>query len=90
MKKIVVSTVLLLGLFGFTENIFADGYYKWVDKKGTIYFSNTRNSSVRNRPLRPIEEGIRVLKRAEGKRKVVVVSRGKALRIYGVSETSPR
>jgi hypothetical protein len=90
MKKLVVSIVLLLGLFGFTENIFADGYYKWVDRKGTIHYSNTRNSSVRHQRLRPIEEGMRVLKRAEEKRKVVVVSRGKALTIYGVSECSPR
>ena len=90
MRKIVFTTFLVFGLFVFTENIFGQGCYKWVDKKGTIHFSHCRNSSVRNQRLRPIENGMEVVKRSEAKRSVVVVSSGKTLRIYGVSQTSPR
>ncbi len=91
MRKIVFTTFLVFGFFAFTENIFGEGLYKWVDEKGTIHFSDRFATSVGNQVKGPPEkDGMEVLKRSEeaNKRKVVVVSDGKTLRIYGVSQTS--
>ena len=48
MRKIVFTTFLVFGLFVFTENIFGQVYYKSVDEKGTIQFSDDPTSSVGN------------------------------------------
>jgi hypothetical protein len=34
MKKVVLIAFLTFGLLGLTENIFGQGFYKWVDEKG--------------------------------------------------------
>jgi hypothetical protein len=78
MRKIVFTTFLVFGLFTFTENIFGQGFYKWVDEKGTIHFSDNPTSSVFNQEKAPPKEnGIEVLKKLErGNRSNVSVSGG--------------
>ena len=68
MRKIVLITFLVFGLLAFTENIFGQEYYKWVDEKGTIHFSDNPTSSVGNQEKGPPKEkGMEVLKRSETK-----------------------
>ena len=89
MRKIVFTTFLVFGLFVFTENIFGQVYYKSVDEKGTIQFSDDPTSSVGNQEKGPPKEsGIEVLKRSETKdRPQGMVSDGKNIRIFGFSQT---
>jgi len=89
MRKIVFTTFLVFGLFGFTENIFGDGYRKWVDEKGTIHFSDNRTSLGNQEKGASKEDGMEVLKRTERMNRPAVnaVSDGKTLKIYGLSET---
>jgi len=84
MQKIVLITFLVFGLFAFTENIFGQGFYKWVDEKGTIHFSDNPTSSVFNQEKEPPKEnGIEVLKRLErGNRSKATVSGGKIIIDY--------
>jgi len=88
MKKVVLIAFLVFGLLGLTGNIFGQGFYKWVDEKGTIHFSDDPPSTVSNREKEPPKEnGIEVLKRREmdnrsqetasgGKRIVIDYSQG--------------
>ena len=78
MQKIVLITFLVFGFLVFTENIFGQGFYKWVDEKGTVHFSDNPASSVFNKEKGPPKEnGIEVLKRLErGNRSKVTVSGG--------------
>jgi len=90
MRKIVFTTFLIFGFFVFTENIFGQGYYKWVDEKGTIHFSDNSTSSVGNQEKGPPKEnGIEVLKRSDPKnRPQGMVKNGNSIRIFGFSQTS--
>ena len=66
MRKIVLIVFLVFGLLAFTQNIFGQEFYKWVDKKGTVHFSETPPSSTFNQEKEPPKEnGIEVLKRKE-------------------------
>ena len=89
MRKIVLITFLVFGLLAFTENIFGQEYYKSVDEKGTIHFSENPTSSVGNQEKGPPKEkGIEVLKRSETKDQPQgMVSDGKSTRIFGFSQT---
>ena len=87
MRKIVFTTFLVLGLFVFTENIFGQGLYKWVDEKGTTHFSENPPSSVGNQEKGPPKEnGIEVLKKSDN-RPQGMVRNGKSIRIFGISQT---
>jgi hypothetical protein len=66
MRKIILITFLILGFLAFTEKIFGQEFYKWVDEKGTVHFSDTPPSSTRNQEKElPKENGIEVLKKLE-------------------------
>jgi hypothetical protein len=92
MRKIVFTTFLVFGLFVFTENIFGQEYYKWVDEKGAIHFSDNPTSSVVNQEKGPPKEkGIEVLKRSETKNQPQgMVINGKSVRLFGFSQTGGR
>ena len=79
MQKIVLIVFLVFGLLAFTQNIFGQEFYKWVDEKGTIHFSDNPTSGVFNRDKEPPKEnGIEVLKRSEtGNRSKATTSGGK-------------
>ena len=83
MRKITLIAFLVFGLFAFTENIFGQGFYKWVDEKGTVHFSDNPPSPTFNREKEPPKEnGIKVLKRLEmGNRSQGITSGGKSIRI---------
>jgi len=89
MRKIILTTFLAFGLFAFTENIFGQEYYKWVDEKGTIHFSDNPTSSFSKQEKEPPKEnGIEVLKRLErGNRSKTTVS-GKNRIIINYSQGS--
>ena len=86
MKKVFILLILL----AFASPAYAVTAYKWVDKKGTIHFSDNRTSLPSPQEKGSLkEDGIAVLKRSEeNKRRMVVVSEGKTLRIYGVPQTT--
>ncbi len=66
MRKIVLIVFLVFGLLAFTQNIFGQEFYKWVDKEGTVHFSDTPPSPTLNKEKEPPKEnGIEVLKRKE-------------------------
>ena len=90
MRKIVFTTFLVFGLFVFTENIFGQGLYKWVDEKGTTHFTDNPPSSVGNQEKGPPKEnGMEVLKRSETKNQPQgMVSDGKSIRIFGIPQRS--
>jgi hypothetical protein len=81
MRKIILITFLFFGLLAFTQNIFGQGLYKWVDEKGTVHFSDNPPSAVSNREKEPPKEnGIEVLKRKEmGNRSQETASGGKRI-----------
>ena len=81
MRKIVLIVFLVFGLLAFTQNIFGQEFYKWVDEKGTVHFSDNPNSTVFNRDKEPPKEnGIEVLKRKEmGNRSQATDSGGKRI-----------
>ena len=89
MRKIVLIVFLIFGLLAFTQNIFGQEFYKWVDKKGTVHFSETPPSSTSNQEKEPPKEnGIEVLKRSEmGNQPKGAASGGKSIRI-GYSQSS--
>jgi len=102
MRKIVLIVFLVFGLLAFTEKIFGQGLYKWVDEKGTVHFSDNPTSGVFNQEKdRPKENGIEVLKRKEmvnrsqatasgGKRVIIDYSQGSSGSSGGGSTTTIR
>ena len=44
MVKILLAILMIFGLLSFVGNSFADEFYKWVDAKGTIHFSDNPTS----------------------------------------------
>ena len=81
MRKIVLIVFLVFSLLAFTQNIFGQGLYKWVDEKGTVHFSDNPPSAVSDREKEPPKEnGIEVLKRKEmGNRSQATASGGKRI-----------
>jgi hypothetical protein len=66
MRKIILITFLILGFLAFTEKIFGQEFYKWVDEKGTVHLSDTPPSPILNQGKEsPKENGIEVLKKKE-------------------------
>jgi hypothetical protein len=64
MRKIILITFLIFGFLAFTEKIFGQEFYKWVDEKGTVHLSDTPPSPTLNQGKEPPKEnGIEVLKR---------------------------
>ena len=81
MRKIVFIAFLVFGLLAFTENIFGQELYKWVDEKGTVHFSDNPTSVIFSQEKeRPKENGLEVLKRSEmGNRSQTTASGGKRM-----------
>lgn len=89
MRKIVLIVFLVFGLLAFTQNIFGQEFYKWVDGEGTVHFSDTPPSPTPNQGKEPPKEnGIEVLKKLEtGKQPKGATSAGKSIRI-GYTQSS--
>ena len=67
MQKVLLIVFLAFGLLAFTEKIFGQELYKWVDEKGTVHFSDNPTSVILGKEKeRPKEDGLEVLKRLEG------------------------
>ena len=67
MRKIVLMIFLVFALSAFTEDIFGQEFYKWVDEKGTVHFSDNPvyARSQQQKEKHSNENGIEVLKRSE-------------------------
>jgi hypothetical protein len=89
MRKIVLIVFLVFGLLAFTEKIFGQGLYKWVDEKGTIHFSDNPPSTVSNQEKGLLKEnGMEVLKKKEmGNQSQATASGGKRI-IIDYSQSS--
>ena len=48
MVKILLAILMIFGLLSFVGNSSADEFYKWVDAKGTIHFSDNPTSGFFN------------------------------------------
>jgi hypothetical protein len=60
----MVSLVFVLS--GFTQDIFGQEFYKWIDEKGTVHFSdNPTYARAQQQKENSKENGIEVLKRSE-------------------------
>jgi len=87
-RKIVFLIVFpVFVLSAFTGNIFGQEFYKWVDEKGTVHFSdNPTYARAQQQKETSKESGIEVLKRSEasnsprtdpsGKRIIINYSQG--------------
>jgi hypothetical protein len=89
MRRIILITFLIFGFLAFTQNIFGQEFYKWVDNKGTVHFSDTPPLPTLNQGKEsPKENGIEVLKKLEtGKQPKGPASAGKSIRI-GYTQSS--
>ena len=83
MRKIILIMFLIFGFLAFTEKSFGQEFYKWVDEKGTVHFSDTPPLPTPNQGKElPKENGIEVLKKLEtGKQPKGPASAGKSIRI---------
>ncbi len=65
-KALFLTLFLVLGLSAFTEEMFGQELYKWVDEKGTVHFSdNPTYAKAQQQKETSKENGIEVLKRSE-------------------------
>ena len=89
MQNIVLTVFLVFSLLAFTQNIFGQEFYKWVDEKGTVHFSDTPPSPILNQGKDPPKEnGVEVLKKLEaGNQYKGATSDGKSIRI-GYTQSS--
>jgi len=89
MRKTMWIVFLVFGLLTLTEKIFGQEFYKWVDNKGTVHFSDTPPSPTLNQGKEPPKEnGIEVLKKLEtGNQPKPTTSSGKSTRI-GYTQSS--
>ena len=88
MRKIVFLMVFqVFVLSPFTQDIFGQEFYKWVDEKGTVHFSdNPTYARSQQQKEHSKENGIEVLKKSEpsnrpamdpgGKRIIINYSQG--------------
>jgi uncharacterized membrane protein YgcG len=83
MQKTILIMFLIFGFLAFTEKSFGQEFYKWVDEKGTVHFSDTPPSPTLNQGKEPPKEnGIEVLKKLEtGNQPKGATSSGKSTRI---------
>jgi hypothetical protein len=97
-RKIVFSVFPVFVLSAFTEDIFGQEFYKWIDEKGTVHFSDSPTyARAQQQKQHSKENGIEVLKRSEssdrpttdpgGKRIIINYSQGSGGRGGGGSAT---
>jgi tRNA G46 methylase TrmB len=81
---------LVFVLPAFTQNIFGQEFYKWVDEKGTVHFSDNP-TYARNQQQKEYskENGIEVLKKAESNDRPVMDRSGKRIIINYSQGASP-
>jgi hypothetical protein len=81
MQKVLLIVFLAFGLLAFTEKIFGQELYKWVDEKGTVHFSDNPTSVILGKEKeRPKEDGLEVLMRSErGNRSQAAAPGGKSI-----------
>ena len=81
MRKIaflIVSMAFVLSAF--TQDIFGQEYYKWVDEKGAVHFSdNPTYARSEQQKERLKENGIEVLKRPEPSNRPTTDAGGKRI-----------
>ncbi len=90
MRKIVFLMVFLVFvLSAFTQDIFGQEFYKWVDEKGTVHFSDNP-TYARSQQLKENskENGIEVLKKSEPSKRPARDSQGRIIINYSQGASS--
>ncbi len=84
MRKIVFLMVsLVFVLSAFTQDIFGQEFYKWVDEKGTVHFSdNPIYARAQQQKENSKESGIEVLKKSEPSNRPARDSQGRIIINY--------
>jgi len=76
-------------LSAFTEDIFGQEFYKWVDEKGTVHFSdNPTYARAQQQKENSKENGIEVLKRSEPSNRPARDSKGRIIINYSQGASS--
>ncbi len=71
---------LVFVLSAFTEDIFGQEFYKWVDEKGTVHFSdNPTYARAQQQKEHSKENGIEVLKKSEPANRSTTAPGGKRI-----------
>lgn len=83
-RKIVLMIFLVFALSAFTEDIFGQEFYKWVDEKGTVHFSDnpTYARAQQQKEKHSKENGIEVLKKSEPSTRAMRDSEGRIIINY--------
>ncbi|MGZ3493283.1 MAG: DUF4124 domain-containing protein [Thermodesulfobacteriota bacterium] len=85
MRKIVFLIVFpVLILSAFTEKIFGQEFYKWVDEKGTVHFSDNPvyARAEQQKEKHSKENGIEVLKKSDPSKRPMRDSEGRIIINY--------
>ena len=90
MRKIAFLMVsLVFVLSAFTQDIFGQEFYKWVDEKGTVHFSdNPTYARSQQQKEYSKENGIEVLKRSEPSNRPARDSKGRIIINYSQGASS--
>jgi hypothetical protein len=80
---------LVFILSAFTEDIFGQEFYKWVDEKGTVHFSdNPTYARTQQQKENSKENGIEVLKKSEPSNRPATDSKGRIIINYSQGASS--
>jgi len=90
-KILFLVVFLVFVLSGFTEDIYGQEFYKWVDEKGTVHFSDNPvyARSQQQKEKHSNENGIEVLKKSESSNRSIMDRSGKRMIINYSQGASP-
>jgi len=84
MREVAFIIFLVFGLSAFSEDIFGQEFYKWVDEKGTVHFSDNPvyARAQQQKEKHSKENGIEVLKKSEPSNRPMRDSQGRIVINY--------
>ena len=89
MRVVAFIIFLVFGLSAFSEDIFGQEFYKWVDDKGTVNFSDNPTYVKSEKQKEQFKEGgIEVLKRSEPSNRPARDSKGRIIINYSQGASS--
>ena len=86
MREVALIIFLVFSFSAFSEDIFGQEFYKWVDEQGTFHFSDNP-TYARNQQQKEYskEKGIEVLKKSEPSTRPMRDSQGRIIINYSQS-----
>ena len=84
MREVAFIIFLVFGFSAFSEDIFGQEFYKWVDEKGTVHFSDNPvyARAQQQKEKHSKENGIEVLKKSEPSNRPMRDSQGRIVINY--------